>query len=140
MKRADFNHIVDKTLNSCADILVKKGSEYSGEEDVLANFKRQAAELNLSPLQILSVYRGKHEDSIKSLVNIVCKANVKYDLTNPKDIGESKVVYLQKALNKASSEPFAERIKDDINYLLLLLALMNETTGKIDDESPKTLK
>lgn len=80
------------------DLNNKKGHDYAGDEDALANFKNHAAELGLTPEQIWGVYAGKHYDAIKTYVR------------------EGAV----------ASEPIEGRIEDMILYLFLLYGLVVE--------------
>ena len=43
-----------------------KGEGYANDQDALANFKRGAQHLGLTPLQVCAVYMGKHFDAIMS--------------------------------------------------------------------------
>lgn len=56
-------------LNKCArEVLLSKGKAYAGEGDSLANFKRNAERLGMSPFQIWAVYFNKHIDSINNAI------------------------------------------------------------------------
>jgi hypothetical protein len=81
------------------DLLMRKGIEYSGKEDRLANFKKLANDLGLNPKQVLFVYLTKHLDSIRSYIK------------------NGKVM---------SNESIEGRIADARNYLALLRGLIEE--------------
>lgn len=82
-----------------AELLFSKGKEYASDADALSNFKRRAEDVGVSPEQICWIFASKHFDSIKS--------------------------YVAKG-QTFSNEPIEGRIADARNYLLLLLALIQE--------------
>jgi len=59
-------------------IMAAKGKSYAGTGDTLANFKRNALALGLSPYQIWAVYFNKHIDSINNAIKADPKAPVDY--------------------------------------------------------------
>ena len=82
-----------------------KGVDYSGKEDALDNFKRNAEKLGLTKYQVWAVYAGKHLDSIFN--------SIKADPESP----------------QVESEPLWERIKDAITYLAIFAALLEEDSN-----------
>ena len=102
MQRDLFMMLLDRVHGELQRLTDTKGKEYAGNSDQLANFKRQAAALGVTPEFILMVYLSKHMDSIR----LYCKDK-----------------------SKASSEPIESRITDAILYLCLLLALIEEETN-----------
>lgn len=106
MDRNTFKILVEARLEECKDILGVKGPAYAGEGDVFASFKRNAERLGLSPFQVWAVYCGKHYDSITNAI----KATPEYPIDK--------------------SEGLQGRIKDSINYLLLLDGMLSETAKK----------
>jgi hypothetical protein len=79
-----------------------KGQEYIRHEaDQVANFKRIAAGLGVSPLLVWAVYAHKHWDAIISFLNT----------------------------GTEGSEPITGRLDDLINYLHLLEALLVDVRG-----------
>ncbi len=103
MKRADFNKIITETFAKIQELSDKKGREYSGDDDALSNFKRNAAAIGLFPEQVWHVYAAKHYDSICTYI---------------KDLG-----CLQK---HELTEPIEGRVDDMITYLLLFKGLIKE--------------
>lgn len=81
-----------------------KGREYASSDDRLANFKRLALELDMSPEKVAYVYFKKHLDSIQTY------------LKNGKEFSE---------------EGIRGRFLDAINYLTLIYGLIAES--KKDD-------
>lgn len=98
MKVADFKDLTKQLLNECMAIMDTKGMAYSGQEDKLGNFKRLATKYKVSPLLVWAIFFGKHLDSVDAYIR-----------------GEY-----------VDSEPITGRIKDLINYLFLLNALIVE--------------
>lgn len=91
---------MDKTFEECLELAKRKGADYTkGSEDALANFKEGGTDLDLSPEKVLMVMFRKHWTAI-----------INYVRTG----GQSE------------SEPIDERLKDLINYAVLLKALIHE--------------
>jgi hypothetical protein len=109
MTHSDFEALCDTLLGDARkNIMVKKGREYAGNEDRLANFKRGAANCGVKPETVLYVYLSKHIDSLSTFIRDLEKADTLGSV-------EGKL-----------TEPISERIKDAINYLLLLHGLIEE--------------
>lgn len=115
MRTVDFYQYVQKFLEECLDTMQKKGDAYAGkDQDRFANFNKLAAKLDMSREKILMVYMQKHLDAIESFIR-----------------GEY-----------ADPEPISGRVKDVINYLLILAGMIKENTdasmaGQIIDYDPK---
>lgn len=103
MNQQDFELVVKATMESIHKLLAVKGGEYAGSADRLANFKRGASRVGLTPKQVLWIYAAKHIDSIETYV--------RNDAS-----GKDYVL----------SEPIEGRLDDLINYCLLLKALVAE--------------
>jgi len=100
MNTIEFDELCDKLALDRRAIVMAKRPEYTeGHVDVLNNFKVVAAELGITPIQVWYVYFRKHVASIAQFAK------------NP----EMKL-----------SEPIQERVKDAMNYLELLNALLHE--------------
>jgi len=108
MNAQDFDKLTDTFLADLRGIQKTKGAEYCGSDDRFANFKRGAEAIGLAPETVLWIYLSKHIDSLATYVKQLT------DGSTLKDI-ESKL-----------SEPIEGRIKDAINYLLLLAGLTAE--------------
>lgn len=92
-------------LEECMRILDDKGEDYTEgnrDKDRLYNFRTQAVDAGLSMEQVWLVFFGKHVSAIKAY----CKRG------------------------QVESEPIRERIKDAINYLLLLSLMVAEREAK----------
>jgi hypothetical protein len=98
MRRPEFVALMGATHDSIVELNATKGHDYAGDEDALANFKRHATNLGLTPEQIWGVYAGKHWDAIMTY----CREG------------------------DVASEPVEGRILDAILYLYLLLGLVRE--------------
>ena len=108
MDRQTFNLLIEKTFEDIIHLSTSKGEEYSGNEDALANFKRNAERMGLDPLQVWFVYTAKHFDSVSTYI---------------KDIANKKV--------RNYSEPISGRADDLIVYFLIFKALVQEREAKI---------
>ena len=98
MNNERFLELWNKTLEQDSDCMTTKGADYAGSEDRLANFKRNAERWGMTPIQVWSIYFGKHMDAIES--------------------------YVKKG--KLESEPIEARIMDARNYLFLLKCLIED--------------
>ena len=111
MDKREFRNLLDATYQSLVNLTASKGEEYSRDTDQLANFKRQAEELNATPEKILMVYLNKHLDSIKSFVKT----------------------------GKVHSEPIEGRIDDAILYLILLKGIVQDDQNRFCPPTGRTL-
>lgn len=100
MTRDDFIALLENEHREIVAINRTKGHDYAGEEDALSNFKRNAARLGMTPIQVWAIYFYKHLDAIETYVR------------------EGGV----------ASEPIEGRIRDAILYLYLLRGLVSEGT------------
>ena len=97
---AVLEQLINLTFDNIRELNRTKGREYASDVDALANFKRRADELDLSPFQVWGIFFGKHSDAI----------------------------YAYLRAGKTLSEPIEGRIDDAILYLLLLKGLILERT------------
>lgn len=93
--------LLDETLRAVRDLNHQKGGEYAGDDDALANFRRNAQALGLSPEAIWGVYAAKHWDSIMQYI---------------KDLASGRT--------RPRMESLAGRADDLITYLILFKALL----------------
>lgn len=103
MNTTKFTQTIKERIEKCYDVLIKKAAEYA-TEDRLHNFKVAAKLQNCTPEKALAGMMCKHTVSV-------------YDLINDYDNGEN-----------IPMELWEEKIGDSINYLLLLTALIQEST------------
>lgn len=97
----DFNDCIGRQIALCKSTLIKKAGEYA-TEDRLHNFKTAAIMQQCSPIQALAGMMAKHTVSI-------------YDLCKNADGDQTQKLSI-----------WSEKIMDHINYLLLLMALIEE--------------
>lgn len=65
----EFEILLDQMIEEERSMRISKGKEYAqNQNDRLANFKRIANELGLSPMQVWYVYFKKHIDAISSYI------------------------------------------------------------------------
>lgn len=102
MNQEDFTKLVNNRFTVCGAILGGKSAEYSRNGDKLHNFKRAGKMLFCTPEHALIGMMAKHQISIMDIVDDI------YDGLLPTD------------------ELLSEKIADNINYLLLLEALIRE--------------
>ena len=107
MNRSDFDNLVKETINETAQLLISKGAEYAGNEDRLANFKRGAAHIGVTPLQVALIYTSKHFDALSTYIRNDARG-----------------------MEQILSEPIDGRIHDLINYCFLIKALIIEERFK----------
>lgn len=68
MNLSDSTSLFTETLKTLESLLTIKGGEYAGSDDRLANFKRGAQLVGITPLQCAFVYASKHYDAIATYV------------------------------------------------------------------------
>lgn len=101
MQQEDFELLFNETIVDIRTLLVVKGGEYAGNADRLANFKRGAALVGVTPLQCLFIYLSKHYDAVATYVRDRADGT-----TRPR------------------SESINGRLDDMINYCILAKALI----------------
>lgn len=99
-----WNTLLDSTFSELRKLASLKGGEYSGDEDRLANFRRNAEALGLKKEQIWGVYAAKHWDALMQYI---------------KDLGENK--------ERTRLESLQSRVDDLLVYLLLFKAMLIES-------------
>lgn len=112
MTYQEFEKHVDEMQRMSIETLKVKNKEYAAGDDVLHNFKTAAELQGITPAQALEGMMAKHTISI-------------YDMINMAAFGR----YYPK-------EMWAEKIKDNINYLYLLWAMICEKLeGRGNDQN-----
>jgi hypothetical protein len=109
MTNEEFNVHVSSFFSFIDGIGKTKGREYSGaidgKDDRLANFKRLAVKLGVTPETVCLIYGTKHLDSIDTFVKTIQRT------------GE---------IPAQLSEPIEGRFHDAVLYMILLSALVAE--------------
>lgn len=95
--------IVKPTVRKIVELGIKKGGEYAGDHDRLANFRRNAAAWGVTMEQVWGIYTSKHWDAIKQYVED-----------------------LSKNTHRERMEPLEGRVDDMIVYLMLFKAMLAE--------------
>jgi dsRNA-specific ribonuclease len=111
----EIKYFVERTrelFDECLALMDKKGVEYSGKEDKFANFKKEAAKLDVFPEMICHIYLCKHLDSIDNFIK--------------RYIHGEKITEIEETL----SEPITGRFVDAINYLTILKGMIDETRNE----------
>lgn len=99
MTREEFMEMRITAIERETILMDRKGEEYRAEEDVLANFKEDGPAVGVDdPMKTLMIYAGKHWRSIQRYVRT----------------------------GKEGAEPIQGRIDDLVNYMHLLLGLIEE--------------
>jgi hypothetical protein len=100
MSNKDFYELMKALFAKCEEIARKKGADYTkGSVDALANFKEGGAAINVDALDVCWIFTNKHWQAITNYV---------------------------KTEGQSESEPIDERIKDMINYLVLMHGIIVE--------------
>ena len=108
MKFDDFDRLVEYIVcERIKDVMCKKSAEYARDNDKLYNFKRAAEVSKKTPLECLQGMKLKHDVSILDMLA---------DEADPTKKPHSR-------------ELWEEKISDDINYYILMLALLYEKHG-----------
>ena len=108
MKFDDFDRLVEYVVRErIKGVMCKKSAEYARGGDKLYNFKRAAEVSGKTPLECLQGMKLKHDVSILDMLA---------DEADP-------------SKGPHSLELWEEKISDDINYHILMLALLYEKHG-----------
>ena len=99
MNNEEFEKILDRRLQKIKETLARKAGEYASDQDRLYNFKRAAQMDGITPAEALWGMKRKHMVSVVDLV-------------------EGRVPVTEKLID--------DKIGDDINYLILLEAVLKE--------------
>lgn len=103
MTNKAFYELMNNIFADALIIAEQKGADYTkGSTDALANFKEGGKAIGINPKEVCWVFMNKHYQAI-----------INYVRTD----------------GKSESEPISERIKDMINYLVLLQAIITEETN-----------
>lgn len=104
---AAYDQLVERTISAIRELSTIKGGEYSGDDDRLANFRRNAEKCGVEMTTIWSVYLNKHLDAIQQWV---------------KDCQTGKT--------RPRSESISGRMDDAIVYLILGKAIVEEMSAE----------
>ncbi len=108
MKHEEYREFRQDLIDEAFGVSDDKNEDYTvGSDDALENFKSVAERRDMHPMDVLMVYKQKHQDAIDNFV---------------------------RTRGKSESEPIRQRIIDDINYSVLLLALYNDLKEKQENE------
>lgn len=102
-----YAELIDSTVEEIIKLSKLKGGEYAGDDDRLANFRRNGLALGLPMETVWAVYAGKHWDAIQQSI---------------KDLNEGKT--------RQRLESLVGRADDLIVYLILFKAMLEERTEK----------
>lgn len=100
---AKFNTLIDTTVPMIKKLSTLKGGEYSGDNDRLANFRRNGLDQDLPMETIWRVYAAKHWDAIGQYI-----------------------VDQRKGKTRERMESISGRVDDLLVYLILFKAMVIE--------------
>lgn len=99
----EWEEILSSTIESIKKLATIKGGEYAGDDDRLANFRRNALALGVKMETVWAIYYNKHHDSVMQYIQ---------DLATGKE--------------RPRSEPMEGRVDDMLVYLLLFKMILAE--------------
>ena len=109
-----YGKMVARTFKEVERLGIVKGGEYAGDEDRLANFRRNAEATGVTMEAVWRVYAGKHWDAISQFVSDV-----------------------QAGKTRIRAESLEGRVDDMIVYLLLFKAMLVEREAGIAPKAPR---
>jgi hypothetical protein len=109
---AEYDKIVEETIEQIRELSALKGGEYAGDYDRLANFRRNADNCGVPMELIWRIYAGKHWDAITTYIN---------DVVNHKD--------------RPRLESLAGRANDLIVYLILFKCMLFERESDVSSST-----
>lgn len=98
-----YARLVERTIEQINSLSKLKGGEYAGDNDRLANFRRNGEVLGLPMETVWAVYYNKHHDAVMQFIQ---------------DLNTGK--------RRDRMEPISGRVDDMIVYLILLKAMLEE--------------
>jgi hypothetical protein len=98
-----FNALIAQTIEQINKLSTLKGGEYAGDDDRLANFRRNGENLGLPMETVWAVYAAKHWDAVMQYVQ---------------DLNTGKT--------RDRLEPLEGRLDDIIVYCILFKAILAE--------------
>lgn len=112
-----YSGLIERTFEKVRELGRLKGGEYSGDDDRLANFRRNAKDLGLPYEAIWRVYAAKHWDAVGQYIR---------DIVN--------------GTTRERMEGLDGRVDDLIVYLLLFKAMLEEKNeGRLWREKEDTI-
>jgi hypothetical protein len=111
VKRSEVPILISETMKVVTELNHLKGGEYAGDDDALANFRRNALALGITMETCWAVYAGKHWDALQQWI---------------KDLNTGK--------KRERMEGIEGRIDDLITYLILFKGIHRERmdAGNLD--------
>jgi hypothetical protein len=106
LSHSDYSQIVHDTVLKITELAAVKGGEYAGDDDRLANFRRNGERLGLPMETVWGVYAAKHWDAVMQYVQ---------------DLNTGKT--------RPRSEPIEGRVDDLIVYLMLFKGILSERSS-----------
>lgn len=103
-----FAEVVDRQLRICKDVLVDKAREYAPDADRLHNFRVAAAIQDVDMLEAVAGMMAKHTVSV-------------YDMCS--------------SAETFTIDQWNEKITDNINYLILLRAVVEELDNEKSEDA-----
>jgi hypothetical protein len=91
---AQYEELMNLTFEKCRELGKLKGSEYSGDLDRLANFRRNGLKLQLPMEVIWAVYAAKHWDAIAQYIEDIRKDKKRDRLETIEGRIDDLIVYL----------------------------------------------
>lgn len=110
-----YDELVSQTVNMIIQLGKQKGGEYAGDNDRLANFRRNGQALELPMETIWRVYAGKHWDAVTQYI-----------------------IDIQNGKTRPRMESITGRVDDLIVYLILFKAMVDERGGSLFDVSDQS--
>lgn len=107
-----YDKLCEDTFDNVRELGRVKGGEYSGDEDRLANFRRNAVDTDTNYETVWRVYAAKHWDAIGQYIR---------DRNN--------------AVSRTRAEKLEGRVDDLITYLLLFKAMLAEQEDNVKDRA-----
>ena len=104
-----YGALVEETIATIRELSALKGGEYAGDEDCLANFRRNGKDLDLPMETVWRVYAAKHWDAVGQYIRD-----------------------LQDGTARKRLESIEGRADDLIVYLLLFKAMIRERTDAVN--------
>lgn len=89
-----YDMLVEQTIEKIQSLSKLKGGEYAGDDDRLANFRRNGSKLGLPMEVIWHTYVNKHLDAIEQYIKDILSGKTRERLESLESRCDDAIVYL----------------------------------------------
>src|SRR5690606_37888606 len=91
---SEYDELVVETTKKVKELSTLKGGEYAGDEDRLANFRRNAQRIGLNMESIWHTYCAKHWDAVETYIKDLNTGNTRERMESLESRANDIIVYM----------------------------------------------